>query len=30
VRGEEHATVKVDASAGATLEALASPRPRPD
>ena len=30
VRGEEHATVKVDAAAGATLEALASPRPRPD
>ncbi len=30
VRGEEHATVKVDASAGTTLEALASPRPRPD
>ena len=30
VRGEEHATVKVDASAGAALEALANPRPRPD
>jgi NAD-dependent SIR2 family protein deacetylase len=29
VRGEEHATVKVDASAGAALEALASPRQRP-
>jgi NAD-dependent SIR2 family protein deacetylase len=30
VRGEEHATVKVDASAGAALEALASPCLRPD
>ncbi len=30
VRGEEHAAVKVDASAGAALEALASRSPRPD
>lgn len=30
VRGEEHAAVKVDASAGAALEALASPCLRPD
>ena len=29
VRGEEHATVKVDASAGAALDALASPYPNP-
>ncbi|HEX8789831.1 MAG TPA: NAD-dependent protein deacetylase [Polyangiaceae bacterium] len=29
VRGEEHAAVKVDASAGAALEALASPCRRP-
>lgn len=29
VRGEEHAAIKVDASAGAALEALASPSPRP-
>jgi NAD-dependent SIR2 family protein deacetylase len=30
VRGEEHAIVKLDASAGAALDALASPRQRPD
>lgn len=30
VRGEEHAVVKVDASASAALEALASRSPRPD
>jgi NAD-dependent SIR2 family protein deacetylase len=29
VRGEEHATIKLDASAGAALDALASPRLRP-
>jgi len=30
VRGEEHATVKVDGSAGAALEALVNPSLRPD
>jgi NAD+-dependent protein deacetylase sirtuin 4 len=30
VRGEEHAAVKVEASAGAALAALATPSPRPD
>lgn len=29
VRGEEHAIVKLDASAGATVDALVSPCPRP-